>query len=210
MIVMEEQSTSSSAATQLSRQQILETTARCLTEEGYDGATIRRIASKLDCAAGSIYRYFRDKRDLLDAVAQASLEPVALKVEAGASVEESARLYHRRATGDLAMYRLMYWVHTVGAGAGATDVMPDVVRRILTGWARRLGDEPLATRCWMMMHGGIMSGMEVEQVMMMLGEMLSPRAPKAPAMLASPVVVAAVARPAPEPDYLASEDVVLL
>ena len=51
--------------THLSRDQILDATGRCLASRGYDATTIRTIAGVLDCAVGSIYRYFRDKRELL-------------------------------------------------------------------------------------------------------------------------------------------------
>ena len=51
----------------LSRGQILDATETCLAELGYDGTTIRAIAKRLDCAVGTIYRYFRDKRSLLTA-----------------------------------------------------------------------------------------------------------------------------------------------
>lgn len=238
-MVMDEQiisptPTSPVQAVPLSRQQILETTARCLTEEGYDATTIRRIAAKLDCAVGSIYRYFRDKRDLLDVVAQSSLEPVALKVEAGAPVESSARQYHKIASSDLAMYRLMFWVHTVGATEPDADVQPQVIRRIIAGWTQRLGDESLARRSWMTLHGGITLGMSVDQVMEIITKDFEPRMeavvaaerragslkPKvrtAAALLREPVVVESELVAQQESDshvkvahYLASEEVVLL
>jgi len=237
MMVMEEKiisptPTSPVQAVPLSRQQILETTARCLTEEGYDATTIRRIAAKLDCAVGSIYRYFRDKRDLLDVVAQSALEPVALKVEAGAPVESSARQYHKIASSDLAMYRLMFWVHTVGATEPDADVQPQVIRRIIAGWTQRLGDESLARRSWMTLHGGITLGMSVDQVMEIITKDFEPRASTAmPAelrtrsvkqkersaatMLREPVKVEALEKLESESQekvahYLASEEVVLL
>src|SRR5262245_60037966 len=145
MTVMEESLPPTVAATQLSRQQIMDATSRCLREEGYDATTIRRIASRLGCAVGSIYRYFQDKRDLLDAVAQASLEPAATLIAAGGSVEDSAMLYHELAGRDPALHRLMFWITAVGpTGESGTSQpervppVPGVVRRIVAGWSRRL------------------------------------------------------------------------
>lgn len=175
-------------ATALSRRQIMDVTARCLREEGYDATTIRRIAAILDCAVGSIYRYFHDKRDLLDAVSQAALAPAADAAEAGAAMAETARLYHRLADRDPAMYRLMFWLTTVRNGWGESasqshepppppaPPLPKVIERIIAAWADQLGDLPRARRCWVTLHGGIMLGMGAGEVMDMLVGMAEPAA----------------------------------
>ena len=95
---------------QLSRTQILEATFFCLREEGYEATTIRRIAKRLDCAIGSIYRYFKDKRDLLSAVTQELLQPVVVGLENGSPIDRSIGMYCRLATGDAEAYRLMFWL----------------------------------------------------------------------------------------------------
>ncbi len=53
---------SSSPSSPLSQDGILDATEACLQEHGYDGTTIRRIAGRLECAVGTIYRHFTDKR----------------------------------------------------------------------------------------------------------------------------------------------------
>ncbi|MEX2216859.1 MAG: TetR/AcrR family transcriptional regulator [Phycisphaeraceae bacterium] len=107
-------------STQLSREQIMSVTSRVLREEGYDATTIRRIAGRLDCAVGSIYRYFKDKRNLLIAVAEAALQPAVDHVEAGGSLEDSARIYHQLAAKDAALYQLTFWLAAVSDdGEGA-------------------------------------------------------------------------------------------
>src|SRR4051812_46315046 len=97
-------------AVQLSREQILAATSQCLQKEGYDATTIRKIASLLNCAVGSIYRYFRDKHELLSIVTQQVLDPVVAATESGSSMEGSVRLYHRIVTQSPESYRLMFWL----------------------------------------------------------------------------------------------------
>ncbi len=177
MPVMDDTAPLNSSA--LSRQQILDATARCLREDGYDACTIRRIAGRLDCAVGSIYRYYRDKRDLLFTVTQAALEPAAALVEAGGSVEVSARLYHDLVAADPSLYRLMFWLAAVGDGPIAlsgADALPRVIRRIITGWSHRLGDGDLATRCWLIVHGCVTLGISVDATLGKVSEELGHRA----------------------------------
>lgn len=145
-------------AVQLSRAQILHATAICLGEEGYDGTTIRRIAKQLNCAVGSIYRYFDDKRSLLDAVTQARFEPVAQVAEV--SAERSAALYAHAAADEPQQYRLMFWLASVGRPGGDPGVpgVPAVVKRIIDTWAIQMGDRRKAERFWSQLHGRIMLG----------------------------------------------------
>ena len=160
-----------SPSVQLSRQQILDATARCFAAHGYDGTTIRQIALILGCAVGSIYRYFADKRDLLSAVTQRQLEAVVLQIDSGASFTQSVRLYVSQAESSPQMYRLMFWLECVNqdgprsqdnSANGISEVtgqsqmrptavatgVPAVVGRVIAGWAQRLGDAQLAEQCW--------------------------------------------------------------
>ncbi len=142
-------------AVHLSRAQILHATAICLAECGYDGTTIRRIAKQLGCAVGSIYRYFDDKRSLLDAVTQARFEPVAQVAEV--SAERSAALYAHAAADEPQQYRLMFWLASVGDHHEAPGV-PDVIQKIIAAWAVQMGDRRKAERFWSQLHGRIMLG----------------------------------------------------
>ncbi len=139
----------------LSRTQILHATAICLAECGYDGTTIRRIARELGCAVGSIYRYFDDKRSLLDAVTQARFEPVAQVAEV--SAERSASLYAHVAADEPQQYRLMFWLASVGDHHEVPGV-PAVIQRIIEAWALQMGDRRKAERFWSQLHGRIMLG----------------------------------------------------
>jgi AcrR family transcriptional regulator len=197
-------------AQSLSRQQIMSATATILRESGYDATTIRRIARELDCAVGSIYRYFKDKRDLLFEVAQAAIEPATLVIEQGGSVIASAKLYHQLAHGDAALYQLAFWLASVDGNESeslegeddATQALqtlansetaealspakdrrrkprlplgkavPPVIKRLINGWGKRLGDANLASSCWMTLHGCTTLGIDERQTMGAIKSML--------------------------------------
>lgn len=168
----------------LDRAQILDATAIVLRERGYDGTTIRRIAEKLDCAVGSIYRYFHDKRDLLDGVCQRRFESVAEHAELGTSVAKCASLYARTVCDQPNLYRLMFWLASVEQPADA-QALPRVVRRIIASWDAQFDAPGAASRFWAQLHGAMMEGMSPDQAMESLGL-------QAPAPVAVPATGTAV------------------
>ncbi|MBL4700775.1 MAG: TetR/AcrR family transcriptional regulator [Phycisphaeraceae bacterium] len=147
---------------QLSRTQILEATFFCLHEEGYQATTIRRIAKRLDCAIGSIYRYFRDKRDLLLAVTQELLQPVIVGQENASPIDRSIGMYCRLATGDAQAYRLMFWLAC--KGQFNTD-LPEVVKSIIDYWGKQLGSLERAQTLWATLHGLIILSRPEDQIL---------------------------------------------
>ena len=147
--------------THLSREQILDATTACLTELGYDGTTIRRIAKQLDCAVGSIYRYFDDKRALLTAVVQRRFEPVAEQIGHGAPIELVADLYADIACSQPELYRLMFWLSSIGKTTHG-NTLPSVIRQVIDAWAQQLDDRPAAENFWAQLHGAIMQGRKAE------------------------------------------------
>ncbi|MEM6459264.1 MAG: TetR/AcrR family transcriptional regulator [Planctomycetota bacterium] len=149
--------------TQLSREQILDATAVCLEDLGYDGTTIRRIAKQLDCAVGSIYRYFDDKRALLAAVIQRRFEPVLDRIDQGAPAEASAGLYVEIARDQPELYRLMFWLASVGRTADA-PTLPAVVQKVIERWARQHGDPAAAEALWARVHGAILLGRSIDDL----------------------------------------------
>ena len=166
--MMESLSTRSTTS-QLSRDRILDATLRNLREQGYDATTIRRIASRLDCAIGSIYRYFKDKHELLLAVTERIISPVADAIDAGQPFEETVDLYTQTAGADRQAYSLMFWLVRCQAvpdsdaapqSETADAALPAIVARIIDGWAHQLGDKRTALRCWAMLHGSIVSGLD--------------------------------------------------
>ncbi len=150
----------------LSRQQILDATDQCLAQLGYDGTTIRRIAAQMNCAIGSIYRYFEDKRQLLEAVTQRRFEAVAARAEDGQPLEATVLAYAHQAADDAQAYRLMFWLGSMRPEATTpADAMPGVVRRIIAAWTRQLGDEDRAQRLWSFVHGAVMLGRDPQRAM---------------------------------------------
>ena len=151
--------------THLCRQHILDATARCLDQWGYEATTIRRIATQLGCSVGSIYRYFRDKRDLMDAVAQQLMQPVAQSVEAGAPVAHAEQLYQNRARSAPQLYCLMFWLACGdGAERRGDASLPTVIRRVIDGWAGQLNDRDQAQRRWAAVHASVMLGATLRQM----------------------------------------------
>lgn len=141
----------------LSLDQILDATAECLAESGYDGTTIRRIAARLSCAVGSIYRYCSDKRALLSQVTQRRFDPVVQAVDDFVPLPHTVLRYAQVAAEDPQQYRLMFWLASLDTESHP-DAIPPVVRRIIDGWTRQLGDPRAAERLWSQVHGQLMLG----------------------------------------------------
>lgn len=168
----------------LSRDRILDATEACLREQGYDGTTIRSIAGRLECAVGTIYRHFKDKRALLDAVTQRRFECVAERVEQRARIQETAALYLRTASEEPQQYRLMFWLASVGSRE--MPGLPEVIRRILRGWGEQLEDHGRAERFWAQLHGALMLGRNPRPDLIQADALPAAPTPEAPAETAEP------------------------
>lgn len=151
----------------LDRTQILDATARVLREKGYDGTTIRTIAKQLDCAVGSIYRYFKDKRQLLDAVCQRRFDAVAEHAELRSPLSKTVLMYARVAAEQPEQYRLMFWLASIGKQQ-QSEALPAIVRRILAGWSESLGDQTAARKTWAGLHGAVNLGLAPDQILTLL------------------------------------------
>jgi AcrR family transcriptional regulator len=143
--------------TQLDREQILDATATCLAQFGYDGTTIRRIVKQLGCANGSIYRYFKDKRSILSAVVQRRFEGVIEAAEAGNDVGLVADAYIGVALAEPEQYRLMFWLSSLGQPRAA-ESLPRTVRVLIEAWTKKMGDERSARAVWVQVHGAVLMG----------------------------------------------------
>ena len=66
------------------RQEILDAAQRVFVAKGYSAATMNDIAAEADVAAGSIYRYFQNKSDLIAEVARCCVEEDMQRWEAEA------------------------------------------------------------------------------------------------------------------------------
>src|SRR5438309_4031560 len=66
------------------RQRIIASAMRCVAEVGYSQATIREIARAADMTSGSLYHYFPNKSELLQATGEEIEEIVAPRLRAAA------------------------------------------------------------------------------------------------------------------------------
>lgn len=69
---------STGAKERLSRERILDAAGELVGREGLDALSMRRLAQRLDVWPMSIYTYFRDKDELLDALADSAAEQLAV------------------------------------------------------------------------------------------------------------------------------------
>ena len=84
------------------RREFLDAAGRVIDRDGLDGVTIKAIADDLDCAVGTVYRYFASKADLIDALAGEAMARLAASyrtaaatwddVLAGEDLDEASRV----------------------------------------------------------------------------------------------------------------------
>ena len=153
---------------QLDHRQILDATEAVFREKGYDGLTIRALSRELGCAVGSIYRYFPNKRDLLEAMCTRLLEPVAIHAELGRDPARGAADYARAAHGQPDTYRLLFWLTSVRQPRDAQS-LPEVIGRILASWSDALGGYLEAHHFWCQLHGALMAGLTPETTLGSMG-----------------------------------------
>jgi AcrR family transcriptional regulator len=63
------------------KQKILNAALRIFAEEGYDKVSMRKIAGRIDYSATTIYRFFRNKEELLGAIAADTFRDLAARFE---------------------------------------------------------------------------------------------------------------------------------
>ena len=79
----------------LSRERIVEAALAVVASEGLEALSMRRLAQELDVWPMSVYRYFRDKDELLDAVVEAAADEVAVAGGAGSWRDRIRDLLHQ-------------------------------------------------------------------------------------------------------------------
>lgn len=192
----------------LSREQILVVTTRCLRQRGYDATTIRAIAGMLNCAVGSIYRYYKDKHDLLSAVTQHSFLHVERLASDGVPMDESVRQYCNAVNAAPESYRLMFWLACQQKPDAASQAeLPAAVTRIISAWGTQLGSRPAAERAWAHLHAYILLGWNAEQCVRGVLEPLGIKI-AAPIVESAPTPIAP--QPAPAINPVANETAALL
>jgi AcrR family transcriptional regulator len=85
----------------LSRERIVDAALQLVERDGWNGLSMRRLAQQLDVWPMAVYRYFRDKDELLEAMAEAAAEQVSLPSGRGSWRTQMRKLLHesRRALG---------------------------------------------------------------------------------------------------------------
>jgi AcrR family transcriptional regulator len=111
--------------TRLSRERIVDAALDVVAREGLDALSMRRLAQELDVWPMSVYRYFRDKEELLDAVVDGATDEVVPAAPGGTWREQIGELL-RQARAAL--------------GAEAGGLGPRFTRAMLTPGALRMAE----------------------------------------------------------------------
>ena len=59
------------------RQTILDAAAACFVEEGFHRASMQQICAKAEMSPGALYRYFKSKDEIIEAIAESEREEIA-------------------------------------------------------------------------------------------------------------------------------------
>ncbi|MDE2357206.1 MAG: TetR/AcrR family transcriptional regulator [Alphaproteobacteria bacterium] len=157
----------------LRRAEILRAAERIFLAEGYEGATIRKIADEVGVSSTCLYMHFRDKDDILNEICCAALEELlTLNSQIGAmpldAVERARRMlcaYVEFALRNPNAYRLVFCTPVrPGASPGAetpremgrraAERFLDVVREIAAEGRLKTGDpESVHRTLWAACHG---------------------------------------------------------
>ncbi|MER5739223.1 MULTISPECIES: TetR/AcrR family transcriptional regulator [unclassified Streptomyces] len=116
------------------RRQILDGAARCFARNGFHATSMQDVLAEAGLSAGAVYRYFRSKDELIQAIAEETFASVR-----GAFVEATAS--NPPPTPDVLVVRVMTIVleeRITGADRQA------FARLIIQVWAETLRDETLA------------------------------------------------------------------
>jgi len=122
------------------RDALCEVATRRFAEHGYDGVTMRALATDLGCSPMTPYRYFKNKAEIFAAVRGAAFARFADAQEAAAASSDDdrerlralCRAYVRFALDEPAAYRIMFELEQSSAP-------PQVGDEALRGWKVMLG-----------------------------------------------------------------------
>jgi AcrR family transcriptional regulator len=153
------------------RERILESAQEIHSAEGLEALTMRRVASALEVSATAIYRHYRDKDDLLHAIAAAGFVRLAelmsrphRRLDPLAECHRLFMVYLEFALGQPRLYEVMFLLERRQAGRfpddfGAQRVASFAVVRRQVEVTMRAGalaaDDPLevALTMWAHAHG---------------------------------------------------------
>ncbi len=158
----------------LRRAEILRAAERIFVADGYEGATIRKIADEVGVSSTCLYMHFRDKDQILLEICTAAMEELlALNSEISSrplDPVERVRImltaYVEFALGNPNAYRLVFCASPLGAtdqkqqathelGAQCSECFQGVVREIAAQGRLKMHDDPRAVTqaLWSACHG---------------------------------------------------------
>jgi AcrR family transcriptional regulator len=155
----------------LRRAEILEAAERIFVAEGYEGATIRKIADEVGVSSTALYMHFPDKSAILTEICGRTLgvllernrEIAAKPIDPVVRVKMMLEAYMRWGAEHSNAYQLVYCVPQAGAAwdndtaniaAQCYDVFSGVVREIAAAGRLRAGTgDSAAQALWMSCHG---------------------------------------------------------
>lgn len=156
----------------LRRAEILEAAERIFVAEGYEGATIRKIADEVGVSSTALYMHFQDKAEILLEICEVAIrqlldrnrEIVARPVDAVVRVRMMLEAYMRWGFEHPNAYQLVFsggrpvssvWHEgTEDLGAQCYEVFSGGVREIAASGRLRIGGEDSAAQAlWASCHG---------------------------------------------------------
>lgn len=156
----------------LRRAEILEAAERIFVAEGYEGATIRKIADEVGVSSTALYMHFPDKsailleicRRTIEVLLQRNREIAAKPIDAVVRVRMMLEAYMRWGLAHPNAYQLVYTTPaptgvTLGAdqpdlGVVCYEVFAGVVREVAAAGRLRAGSgDSAAQALWMACHG---------------------------------------------------------
>jgi len=156
----------------LRRAEILEAAERIFVAEGYEGATIRKIADEVGVSSTALYMHFQDKGCILAEICERTFENLLARnseiaqkpLDAVVRTRMMLDAYMRWGLGHPNAYQLVYCTHnptaqslpeaTAELSAQCYDTFAGVVREVAASGRLRTGDgESAAQALWMACHG---------------------------------------------------------
>jgi AcrR family transcriptional regulator len=133
------------------RRRILDAARQLFARDGVDKVTLRRIASRIGYSPAALYRYYRNKKEILSALREEGFARFAeLQKRAGETFRDPverlrarARGYVRFARSEPDSYRLMF---------SSTGDQVDL-ECAATGWFGEVDADALAFALWGQLHG---------------------------------------------------------
>ena len=158
-------------SSEYSRDEILDAARALFLRQGYDSVTIRKIASEIGCATGTIYLHFADKAEIFKTLCAETFQKLSARLKAIATDDDDpieclrrgCRCYIAFALEHPGHYQITFLTASTGSGA-----QPDILdaglecfenlRRIVArcieeGCLRINNTDEISQVIWTALHG---------------------------------------------------------